>query len=94
MGLDLFIDWNRILTFRNVQIWVFLSSKNFDLLILRNRISGYEKFKYIGSAVLVGGRSADIQEFCFLAAKCSVMDCVELQGGLFAECQESHIQDA
>ena len=33
-----------------------------------------------GSAVLEGGRSADIHEFCFQAAKLSEMDCAELQG--------------
>ena len=48
----------------------------------------------MGSAVLVGGRSADIQEFCFQAVKRSDMDCAELQGGLFADCQEWHIQAA
>ncbi len=48
----------------------------------------------MGSAVLEGGRSADIQEFCFQAAKRSDMDCAELQGGLFADCQEWHFQAA
>ena len=38
----------------------------------------------MGIAVLVGGRSRDIQEFCFLAAKPSGMDYSELQSGLFA----------
>ena len=42
------------------------------------------------SAVPVVGRSAGIQEFCFQAAKHSVMDCAELQGFLFADCQEWH----
>ena len=40
------------------------------------------------SAVLDGGRSAYIHEFCFQAAKRSNMDCVELQVGLFADNQE------
>ena len=38
------------------------------------------------SAVQVGGRSADIQEFRFQAAKRSELDCAELQGGLNADC--------
>ena len=46
------------------------------------------------SAVLVGGRSADIQEFCFQAAERSDMDCAELQGDLFADCQLWHFQTA
>ena len=37
------------------------------------------------SAVLLGGRSANIHEFCFQAAKRSDMDCVEVQEGLFAD---------
>ncbi len=48
----------------------------------------------MGSAVLVGGRFVDIQEFFFETAKLSDMDCVELQEGLFADCQEWHIQAA
>ena len=38
------------------------------------------------SGFLEGGRSADIHEFCFQAGKRSDMDCVELQRGLFVEC--------
>ena len=38
----------------------------------------------MSSAVLDGGRSAYYHEFCFQAAKCSVMDWVELQGCLLA----------
>ncbi len=40
------------------------------------------------SAVLEVGRSADIYEFCFPAAKRSDKDCVEVQGRLFDDCQE------
>ncbi len=40
------------------------------------------------SAVLDGGRSAYIHEFCFQAEKQSDMDCVDLQVGLFADNQE------
>ena len=40
------------------------------------------------SDILEGGRSADIHDFCFQAAKRSDMDCVELHGGLFDDCQE------
>ena len=43
------------------------------------------------SAVLEGGLSADIHEFCFQAAKRSD---VELQGCLFADRQEWHFQAA
>ena len=39
----------------------------------------------MGSAVLEGGRSADIQEFCFHAAKRADKYCVEMQCGLFAD---------
>ena len=38
----------------------------------------------MGSAVLVGGRFDDIQEFCFQAAKHSDLDSTELEGVLFA----------
>ena len=40
------------------------------------------------SAVLEGGRSADIHEFCFQTGKRSDMDCIELQGGQIADSQE------
>ena len=33
----------------------------------------------MGSAVLEGGRPANIHEFCFQAAKRSDMDCVQVQ---------------
>ncbi len=46
----------------------------------------------MSSAVLVGGRFVDIQEFFF--QKRSDMDCVVLQGGLFAYCQKWHFQSA
>ena len=46
----------------------------------------------MGSAVLEVCRSADIHEICFQATKRSDMDCVELQGCLFAECQKWHFQ--
>ena len=48
----------------------------------------------MGRAVLEGGRPANIHEFCFQAAKRSDMECVELQGCLFAERQEWHFQAA
>ena len=44
--------------------------------------SGSESFKY-GQFCQESGPSADIHELRFKAAKCSDMDCVELQGGLF-----------
>ena len=40
------------------------------------------------SAVLQVGRSADNHEFYFQAAKCADMDCVEVQGCLFADSHE------
>ena len=42
----------------------------------------------MGSAVLESGRCANIHELCFQAAKRSDMDCVEGQGGLFADSKE------
>ena len=44
----------------------------------------------MSSALLEVGRSVDIHESCFQAAKRSDMDCVEVQGVLFADCQEYH----
>ena len=43
----------------------------------------------MGSAVLEGGLSADIHEFCFQAAKRSDMDCVKVQlsGMAFSGCE-------
>ena len=46
------------------------------------------------SAVPEGCRSAYFHEFRFRAAKPSDMVCVEMQGGLFADCQEWHFQPA
>ena len=45
----------------------------------------------MGSAVLKGGPSAD---FTNLVSSCktSNMDCVEVQGGLFVDCEEWHFQ--
>ena len=45
----------------------------------------------MGNAILDGGHSADIHEFCFQAAKRSD---VELQGCQFADRQEWHFQAA
>ena len=46
----------------------------------------------MGNAVLECGRPANIHEFCFQSAKRSDMECVELQGCLFADCHEWHFQ--
>ena len=46
----------------------------------------------MGSAFLQSGRSTDIHEFCFQAAKRTYMDCVELKRRLFADCEERHFQ--
>ncbi len=48
----------------------------------------------MSSAVLVGGRSADIHELCFQAAKRAEMDCAELQWCLIADWKEWHFQAA
>ena len=48
----------------------------------------------MSSAVLEVGRSADIHELCFQAAKPSDMDCVEVQGGLFDDSHEWHFPAA
>ena len=40
----------------------------------------------MSSVVLEIGRCADINEFCFQAAKRSDMGCAQLKGGLFADC--------
>ena len=52
--------------------------------------SSFEAWKRsnMGSAVLLGGRSSYIHEFCFQASKRSDMDCVELQWCLIADCQK------
>ena len=46
----------------------------------------------MGSAVLEGGGTANINEFCFHAAKRSDMNCVELQRCLFVNYQALHFQ--
>ena len=46
----------------------------------------------MSSAVLQGGRSPDIHEFCFQAAYRSHMVCIEQQWGLFVDCQELYFR--
>ena len=46
----------------------------------------------MSSVVLEVGRSVDIQELCFQAAKRTDMICVEVQVCLFADCQEGNFQ--
>ena len=70
------------MTLGNVHIWVVPLCYVVDLPIPRNRVFGFETFN-MGSAVLEGGRSPDIQEFCFHVAKRSDMYCGEMQWGLF-----------
>ena len=48
----------------------------------------------MGSAVLLVALSSNVQEFCFQAAKHSYIECAELQGDLFADCEEWHFQAA
>ena len=83
----------RVLKLGYVHVWVVPPSYVVDLLILRNRVFRLRNVE-ISVAVMEGGRSADIHEFCFQAAKLSDMDCVELQGGLFADCQKWYFQAA
>ena len=45
----------------------------------------------MGNAILLGGRSADVQEFCFQTPIRSDMGCDEQQGVLLADCQEGRI---
>ena len=45
----------------------------------------------MGSAVLLCGRTADVQKFCFQTAIRSDMCSAELQGGLLEDCQEWRI---
>ncbi len=45
-------------------------------------------------AVLEGVHSANIHELCIQVTKRSGMDCVDLQGCLFADRQEWHFQAA
>ena len=75
---------NRVLRLGNVHIWLDSPFYVVDLLILRNCIIRIRNVQY-GLCCLEGGRSADIHEICFQAAKRLNMDCVELQGGLFVD---------
>ena len=51
-----------------------------DLMILRNRVFRLRNVQIWVSAVLQGGRSADIHEYCFQAAKRSDMVPCEMKG--------------
>ena len=88
---DLLILRKRVLRLGNFHIWVVPPCYEVELLVLRNAFSGFKSLN-MGSAVLEVGRFADIHEFFFQAAKRSEMNCVELQGCLFADCQEWHFQ--
>ena len=90
-NFDLLILRNHVLRLGNVNIWLVSPFNVVDLLILRNRFSGFESSN-IGSAVLEDGLSAYIHEFCFQAAKRLNMDCVELERGLFVDCQSWYFQ--
>ena len=65
-----------------------------DLLILKNRVLILRNIQIWVSAVLEGGRSADIHEFHFQAAKRSDMDCVGIQCAPFTDSQEWYLQAA
>ena len=64
---------NRVLRLGNVHISVVSLCYVVDLLILKNRVGRLRNVQIWVSAVLEGGRPADIQEFCFHAAKRSDM---------------------
>ena len=83
----------RVLKLGYVHIYVVPPSYVVDLLNLRNRVFNLRNVEIL-VAVMEGGRSADIHEFCFQAAKRSDMDCVELQSGPFADFPEWHFQPA
>ncbi len=74
----LLIFTNSIFKQQNLELWTVSKYKGFYLLI-----QSYKR-SYTGSAVLEGGRSADIHEMFFQAAKSSDMEFVDLQGCLFA----------
>ncbi len=76
---------NRVLRLRDVHIRVVPPCYVVEFRFSGIAFSGFEFF-------LEGRRSADIHEFCFQAAKRSDMDCVDLQVGLFADCQEWHFK--
>ena len=65
-------------------MWSFSDSKESRFLA--------SKRTNMGSAVLEGVRPANIHEFCFQTAIRSDMECLELQGCLFADCQECHFR--
>ncbi len=75
----------------NVHIWAVPPCYVVELMILRNRVFRLRNVN-MGSAVLQGGRSANIHELCFQAAKRSDKVCVYLQWVLFADCPESHFR--
>ncbi len=69
---------NRDSSLGNVHTWVVSPCYVVDLMILRNRFFRLRNFQVWISAVLQGGRSADIHEFSFHTAKRADMDSVEL----------------
>ena len=71
--VDFHILRNRVLSFGNVHIWLVPPCYVFDLLIPRNRVFRLRNVQIWVSAVLHGGRSADIHKFCIHAAKRSDM---------------------
>ena len=79
--LDLPILRNRVLRQDNIHISVVPPCYVVDFLILKKRFFRLRNVQILVSGVLEGGRSADIHEFCFHAAKRSGMYCVEMQWG-------------
>ena len=89
---DLLKLMNRVLRLGNVHIWVVPPCYMVDLLIHRNRVfrlRNVQVWLVLSWKVVVLN---DFHEICFQAAKRSDMDCMELQGGLFADCQELYLR--
>ena len=82
---------NHLFSLRNVQM---LSVPPLRLRFSDSQESRFQALKHsnMSSAVLVGGRSADFHYLCFQVGKHSDRDCAEVQGCLFADCQERHFQ--
>ena len=83
---------NRDLSLGNVHTWVVPPCHVVDLLIHRNRVF---RFRNVQIWVVLSQKLVVLLIFknsVFLAAKLSDMDCVELQGGLFVDCQEWNFQ--
>ena len=82
----------RVFKLRIVQIWAMLSWKDFDMLILCNRVFRHRNIQIWVVLALKMFVLLIFTNSLFQAAKCSNMDCVELQVCLFVDWQEWHLQ--